>query len=58
MPKLQFKIEGKGNGIKTNVMNMYDIAKALRVNTDCNETNALFKRFALIIPDTFSEPIP
>lgn len=34
MPKIQFKIEGKGNGIKTNIMNMADIAKALRVNTD------------------------
>eukprot|EP00825_Cyclidium_porcatum_P044486 TRINITY_DN6543_c0_g1_i4.p1 TRINITY_DN6543_c0_g1~~TRINITY_DN6543_c0_g1_i4.p1 ORF type:complete len:433 (-),score=67.50 TRINITY_DN6543_c0_g1_i4:242-1540(-) len=34
MPKIQFKIEGKGNGIRTNVINMFDIAKALRVNTD------------------------
>eukprot|EP00958_Prasinococcus_capsulatus_P022152 scaffold3091_cov349-Prasinococcus_capsulatus_cf.AAC.5 len=29
MPKLQAKIEGRGNGIKTNVVNMVDIAKAL-----------------------------
>ena len=25
------KIEGKGNGIKTNIVNLYDVAKALRV---------------------------
>lgn len=29
MPQLQAKIEGRGNGIKTNVVNMVDIAKAL-----------------------------
>jgi len=29
MPALQSKIEGRGNGIKTNVMNMVDVAKAL-----------------------------
>jgi len=29
MPKLIAKIEGRGNGIKTNVVNMVDIAKAL-----------------------------
>jgi translation initiation factor 5 len=29
MPKLQCKIEGRGNGIKTNVVNNVDIAKAL-----------------------------
>jgi len=31
MPKLIGKVEGKGNGIKTNVVNMIDISKALRV---------------------------
>lgn len=29
MPKLQAKVEGKGNGIKTVIVNMVDIAKAL-----------------------------
>lgn len=29
MPKLQAKVEGRGNGIKTNVVNMVEIAKAL-----------------------------
>uniref|UniRef100_A0A2P2LXL5 Eukaryotic translation initiation factor n=1 Tax=Rhizophora mucronata TaxID=61149 RepID=A0A2P2LXL5_RHIMU len=29
MPKMMTKIEGRGNGIKTNVVNMVDIAKAL-----------------------------
>lgn len=31
MPKLQTKIEGRGNGIKTVIVNMVDIAKALHV---------------------------
>ena len=29
MPKLQSRVEGRGNGVKTNVVNMVDIAKAL-----------------------------
>lgn len=29
MPKLVAKVEGKGNGIKTVVVNMVDVAKAL-----------------------------
>eukprot|EP00252_Welwitschia_mirabilis_P013759 TRINITY_DN302_c0_g2_i1.p1 TRINITY_DN302_c0_g2~~TRINITY_DN302_c0_g2_i1.p1 ORF type:complete len:445 (+),score=109.70 TRINITY_DN302_c0_g2_i1:476-1810(+) len=29
MPKLLTKIEGRGNGIKTNIVNMVDVAKAL-----------------------------
>lgn len=29
MPKLMAKVEGKGNGIKTVIVNMVDIAKAL-----------------------------
>ncbi len=30
MPRLQLKIEGKGNGIKTNIVNLHEIARALR----------------------------
>ena len=29
MPKLLTKIEGRGNGIKTNIVNMVDVEKAL-----------------------------
>ena len=35
MPKIQTKIEGKGNGIKVNLVNLVDVAKALRVPTEC-----------------------
>ena len=38
MPRMILKIEGKGNGIKTNVVNMQDVSKALRVPTECNKT--------------------
>ena len=33
MPRLVTKIEGKGNGIRTNLVNLADIAKELRVPT-------------------------
>ena len=36
MPKMILKTEGKGNGIKTNIVNLVDVAKSLRVPTDCN----------------------
>lgn len=32
MPKMQLKIESKGNGIKTNIVNLGDVAKYLRTN--------------------------
>ncbi len=35
MPKLQAKIEGKGNGIKTLVVNMVDVAKSLNRPPTC-----------------------
>ena len=35
MPSLLLKIEGKGNGIKTNIVNLSEVAKALRVPTNC-----------------------
>ena len=31
MPKLNLKVEGKGNGIMTNITNLDEVAKALRV---------------------------
>eukprot|EP00455_Lapot_gusevi_P028944 TRINITY_DN309_c0_g1_i1.p1 TRINITY_DN309_c0_g1~~TRINITY_DN309_c0_g1_i1.p1 ORF type:complete len:438 (-),score=131.86 TRINITY_DN309_c0_g1_i1:108-1421(-) len=34
MPRIQTKVEGRGNGIKTVVVNMTDIAKALHVDPD------------------------
>lgn len=34
MAIMQLKIEGKGNGIKTNIVNLDTIAKDLRVPTD------------------------
>jgi translation initiation factor 5 len=32
MPKMQVKIESKGNGIKTNIVNLGDVAKHLRTD--------------------------
>ena len=32
MPKIQTRIEGRGNGIKTNMVNMVDVARALKTN--------------------------
>lgn len=34
MPKMQLKIESKGNGIKTNIVNLGEIAKSLRTNAE------------------------
>lgn len=35
MPKLMNKVEGRGNGIRTAIPNMVDIAKALCVHPRC-----------------------
>ena len=32
MPKMQLKIQSKGNGIKTNIVNLNDVAKYLRTD--------------------------
>jgi translation initiation factor 5 len=37
MPKMILKIEGKGNGIKTNITNLVDVAEALRLDPECME---------------------
>jgi len=34
MPKMQLKIESKGNGIKTNIVNLGDVATYLRTNAE------------------------
>lgn len=39
MPALAAKIEGRGNGIKTVIVNMSDIAKALHVDPRCWSTS-------------------
>ena len=36
MPRLLAKVEGKGNGIKTVIVNMTDIAKAIGRPPTCN----------------------
>jgi len=38
MPKILAKVEGKGNGIKTVIVNMVDIAKSLNRPPMCNYT--------------------
>lgn len=34
MPQMKLKIEGRGNGVKTNIVNMPDVASALNMPTD------------------------
>jgi len=36
MPALQLKVEGRGNGIKTKIVNLNEVATALRVPPACN----------------------
>jgi hypothetical protein len=35
MPRMTLKIESKGNGVKTNITNLPEVAKALDVPPDC-----------------------
>jgi hypothetical protein len=35
MPRMTLKIESKGNGVKTNITNLPEVAKALDVPADC-----------------------
>jgi hypothetical protein len=41
MPKLVAKVEGRGNGIKTNIVNNVDIAKALDRPPECEPMQTL-----------------
>jgi len=43
MPRLRAKVEGKGNGIKTVIVNMIDVAKAIGrpATCKCNVLNTL-----------------
>ena len=43
MPKLQAKVEGKGNGIKTVIVNMTEIAKSLERPAMCEFNFCLHK---------------
>lgn len=52
MPKLMAKVEGKGNGIKTVIVNMVEIAKALNRPPMCKSTVCPYVLFA-----TFSNRI-
>jgi len=36
MPRLMAKVEGKGNGIKTVIVNMAEVAKAIGRPATCN----------------------
>lgn len=35
MPPMKLKIEGRGNGIKTNIVNLSVVAQELEVQADC-----------------------
>jgi hypothetical protein len=45
MPKLIAKVEGKGNGIKTVIVNMVEVAKALNRPPMCESIISFLKSF-------------
>jgi hypothetical protein len=45
MPKLIAKVEGKGNGIKTVIVNMVEVAKALNRPPMCDSIISFLKSF-------------
>lgn len=49
MPKMILKSESRGNGVKTNITNLVDVAKALDVPVDCTTllTLDILKYFSL-----------
>jgi len=48
MPKLLAKVEGKGNGIKTVIVNMVEIAKALGRPPTCMEHTYFYSCMVLV----------
>lgn len=42
MPRLMAKVEGKGNGIKTVIVNMAEVAKAIGRPATCNYNKLKF----------------
>ena len=69
MPRLEAKIEGRGNGIKTNIVNLVDISKCLGRPPQCTSadqqrkglgwmpsfpSSALEMRILLLLPYCFS----
>lgn len=42
MPRLQAKVEGKGNGVKTVIPNMVDIARALGRPPTCKPSSICY----------------
>lgn len=51
MPRLQAKVEGKGNGIKTVIVNMADVAKAIGRPPTCKLPFSLFSILLLYFSD-------
>ena len=36
-PSFQLKIEGKGSGIKTNILNLKEVAEIYQIDVRCNK---------------------
>ena len=49
MPRLQAKVEGKGNGVKTVIPNMVEIARALGRPPTCKLPSFFFSFFLFVI---------
>ena len=50
MPRLQAKVEGKGNGVKTVIPNMVDIARSLGRPPTCKWNHILYRVFNMDLP--------
>ena len=54
MPPIQAKVEGRGNGIKTAVLNVADISHALNRPAPVSYTHLdVYKRQVLVVTPTF-----